>query len=365
MTATRPVLKAVIERDIDLLLAEELLAAHSFQELLLSFADVPEAFKDPEQLAFIIEHSYGHVDSTPVDRLRATGGLTTTSEIDLRVQVQQVTTGTRGLFLIENKLAEDYQPNQPERYAELVLQARASGEYAFAAAVLVAPAEYKARDPRTGLFDFKIPLEEVGAYYERRAKAAPDPEAARRFAAKRDIISQALRRARRETDTVASPAVTGWRRKYYNLASALNVPMVIRATGLDAATGRDHDFEFRDVLVRPHGLRPVKLVHRTKHCRVTLEYQSLGRTEELFESSAAVVRPLAGPQMTVARRNKSLGLSLHTPYTDPSRGFDAEAVRAAVAAAVVLRDWHEANVHHLVAHSSHLDSGANGSIVTG
>ncbi len=183
------VLPRLYERDIDVLLQEELIFCGALRRLIARELRLDNALEVGECRLSVVD-STGETD---VYAFFSAGP-------------------RRGVLLIENKIDAGFQPLQPERYRE---RARAlANEFGEDAVfcLLIAPASYlRARNAQTGIFDAAISYED--------AAAAIDEDSTPRSKHRAALIRSAVERAR--SSYVLSPvAEVGnlWAR-IYNIAS--------------------------------------------------------------------------------------------------------------------------------------------------
>ena len=124
---------SVCERDMDLMLLEELVASSDFRSWFLSQLGIDDD-------ATLVEASHS------VD--------TQNGESDLELTFQGFGGGVK--ILIEDKIDAPFQPNQAQRYLERAEGYRASGLYAEVVTVLVAPKVYFGNDAENLDFDAKV-----------------------------------------------------------------------------------------------------------------------------------------------------------------------------------------------------------------
>jgi hypothetical protein len=136
----------VCERDLDLLLLEELTSSVAFCRWFVSRAvSWPSQFRSLRSVRRSVTRSSGE------------------SDLELTVQLES---GTVARLLIENKIDAAFQPDQSDRYR---LRSRASigqGECAECATVLVAPARYFGADDELKGFDGRITYEDIRTWFE-------------------------------------------------------------------------------------------------------------------------------------------------------------------------------------------------------
>ncbi|MBM3331330.1 hypothetical protein FJY68_05680 [candidate division WOR-3 bacterium] len=151
-------LESVTERDVDLLLVEELKCSEGFREWFLSQLALALGRAPWQRLSsFRVRHSVSGVGKHA-------------GETD--VEVSFAAAGTRVLVLVENKLDAPFQPDQAQRY---VLRARELVEqhkYDEALPVLLAPSGYIGSTSTSEEFDAAISYEDVMKYLRGQASGS-------------------------------------------------------------------------------------------------------------------------------------------------------------------------------------------------
>jgi hypothetical protein len=144
---------AVLERDLDLLLLEEICVSSEFREWFASRAGLraPGPFAD----AF---HSMRDGDNRETDLLVVFGG------------ARQ----PRAALLVENKIAAAFQPDQARDYQARAQRLKRQEGYRVARTVLTAPRSYITEHTDSTHFDARIPYEDIHGWFMARPQ---DPRA--------------------------------------------------------------------------------------------------------------------------------------------------------------------------------------------
>lgn len=197
-----PVYPSVGERDVNLLLIEELAASITFQSRFFAAAGIKlrESADATGILAFTEVCLPGEC-SAEIDVVAVAKGTATAD-------------GKSAYVLIENKVDSDPRPLQPERYQG---QAKRLVAEAFADVVktlLVAPAGYFASHrSRAELYDTKLSYEQLQDWL--LTGPFPAPEHERRAKCKADLLAQGVNKQRRLMPHVISPTVSlSWKEVY-------------------------------------------------------------------------------------------------------------------------------------------------------
>jgi len=178
-----PVVLAVQERDIDLLILEELHATPAFAawwatQLGLSGATFDGAW-----------HSVSNADGE--------------TDVLLRVHVGQERIG----ILIENKIAAVEQHEQDVRYHRRGAQGMKDAWFDRYLTCMVAPQAYLNGVADDSRYDARIPYESIGAWF------AEQPGA--RAAWRRRVVDEAVKQGRRDYRKIVSESVTAFHRDYH------------------------------------------------------------------------------------------------------------------------------------------------------
>jgi hypothetical protein len=164
------------ERDIDVLVQEELLFSDRVRRLFCSALKLPSSM-EIGQCALSVSDATGETD----------------------IEVHFVANEKQGALLIENKIDAAFQPRQPERYREraLALSKKLQGEVY---CVLIAPANYNGGSEATSSFDAIISYEELAV--------AIDAEDTKRAEHRAKLVRHAIDLARKSYQLVPSEEVT-------------------------------------------------------------------------------------------------------------------------------------------------------------
>lgn len=189
-----PTLTHATERDIDLLLVEELYASPAFVEWIAKRARLGGSIKS----------------STVLHSKRRTRNR---REIDIFCEMR-MGDGSEAAMLIENKLDALEQHDQAESYRE-ELQVQAH-RYARQTMLIVCPQAYAAQHPAfVGKFDETVSYEELAAYFSAREKL--NDGQALRYRFRRELIEQAIHKSRRGYEPVPNPVIGDFNALYCGL----------------------------------------------------------------------------------------------------------------------------------------------------
>lgn len=309
-------LESVTERDIDLLLVEELRCSESFRRWFLAEAMGRGQWRKPSVLQ--VRHS-------------VSGDGKHAGETDIEVSL--TTNGVKVVLLIEDKIDAPFQRDQAERYrlraAELVEQ----GRCAQARTVLVAPARYIGFGP-TG-FDVDVSYEDVMSYFKRQAQGKS--ERALRSGHRADVLKQAIEQQRRGTPLKPHAALTMFWSDYYALARTKAPLLKMERPGKKPLNSTW--VSFNRSIPRVVGLPLCELWHKWPYGRVDLQFSGLSARSDAVTQ---IIDPLMGPGMIPRKAGKSLALSIAVPELDGTAEFppQREAALQGLSAALRLRKWY-------------------------
>lgn len=214
-----PTLSHATERDIDLLLVEELTASMDF----LGWITAKVGWNAPPKTWRVL-HSKRRTRNR--------------REIDIHVELLTSDKKPSSVLLIENKLGEDEQPEQGESYREEL--ARIAPDCAKSAMMIICPESYAASHAIfAAKFDAVVSYESVAAALRTRAGHA-DGETMRRLAFRADLLDQAIFKFRRGYTAVPnreigsstrnmSLSLRGSLRRYFRGPACSRMPLPMKA----------------------------------------------------------------------------------------------------------------------------------------
>jgi hypothetical protein len=280
---TTPILalEAVAERDIDLLLLEELTVSNNFARWFIS-----RTF--PSDTVLNEVSSARHSVSDP------------SGESDLELVFVDAR-GRRLGLLIEDKVSAPAQPDQADRYRQRASRGVEAGSWAEARTCIVAPKRYLELSEDAQRYDASISYEDVVSWFEQTA--TNDPRAKYRA----EIVTAALDQARRGYTKVRDEAVTAFWRKYWVDVDDLFPELEMQDPG-------DRSAQATWVVFRPKTLAPP----RTLNHKLTMGVVDLNTeypAARVPELGTAWTRFLA-PDMSVVATGKSLSVRVTITQLD-------------------------------------------------
>lgn len=327
-----PTLTHATERDIDLLLVEELFASPEFVRWMFEQAGLPNEIESARVL-----HSKRRTRSR--------------REIDIFVDVQAAS-GERAALLIENKLDATEQPDQAESYRE-ELDAIAD-QFARRAMVIVCPSQYAAQHSEfVAKFDAVIPYETLSGYFGSRKQHGVE---AVRMRFRRDLIDQAIGKARRGYAPVPNAVIGGFNAQYVALLAQLAPEILPGATMLKEANPDDSVsmiFDHKRSLgFLPEDIRPSRFAHELgrgstgRANYVAVVFPGWGAAinelrEEFEHDTVSIGARFSAKRPTKVRPNPGLVMYCATKPIDNQADFRDQmcAVARGIERAIKLRDW--------------------------
>ena len=170
-----PTLTHATERDIDLLLVEELYASRNFVNWVIQHVDITKPVLEWE-----VKHSKNRTRSR--------------REIDISLYIVHKDK-TRSVILIENKLDAEEQPNQAESYREELRIL--SSKFELTRMIIVCPQDYQDTHQNfTEKFDVCLTYQAIQDWFI-NAKKEAIAEMALRYKFRAELLSQAIYKHRR------------------------------------------------------------------------------------------------------------------------------------------------------------------------
>jgi hypothetical protein len=337
-----PTFRYASERDVDILIVEELIASRPLVEAVLSIAF--KEIKSSEILRWDVKHS--------------TSRLKSRREIDIRL-IAATAAGRRACVLIENKLDESEQPEQAESYRAESIELAANHSFDFVATCLVCPKGYAEKNVGFARkFDFLFTYEMLKSHLSARLTndLALDEELFARLAHRLSLLDQAIEKKRRGYTQVVLPEKASFNSKYVLLLSSiapLCIPgnQMLRSDGAPAESVSmlfDARNTFREV---PDFIRPRRFSHEfgrgMKHRAnyVSVTFSKWGKF--LKEYRNEFERDLAGTpykliaKVTSSRPNPGLVLFEATKPINCEASFEDQQddVTSGMLRAESLRGW--------------------------
>jgi hypothetical protein len=293
--------RGIFERDIDLLILEELVASAEFLRWFL-----------------------GKVGLGASGQLQAAARSVATSNGETDLELTVVDDGGVTRLLIENKVDAGLQPRQPERYAERAEAYLRSRECEKSLTVLIAPEEYA----RTIVgFGQTLTYESILQWFEGRGE-----DERTRF--KCLMLREAIERGSVGWTLVPDQQATDFWQRYWELAMSIAPELGMPRPGVKPATSSFIRF-------RPLSLPPrIELIHKVPYGNVDLQFAGMALRAEHFSQEFS--RELENG-MRIEQASKSLVVRIAVPRIELKGPFDSslESVRKGILAAKQLLSWHD------------------------
>lgn len=296
----------VCERDLDLLLMEELHAS-------------------PDFVTWFLSQGFGEL--APRGKLqwirRSATDTTGESDIEFALMDQQ---GSLTRVLVENKVSAGMQPRQAARYRERGDGYVLRGECSRYAILLVAPDAYFGGSEQLKGFSAKVTYEQLVEWFE------DDAQMGARRDYKITLLQSAIERATLGYQLVEDAAATAFWGFYWSLAFSHAPQLEMRQPEAKPSGSTFAHF-------RPTSLpRGIDIVHKWGHACVDLHVRGYG---DRLNEIRTIFGPVLMEGMTVVRANSSAAIRLIVPKLDPAADFDhqREKVAQGLSAARVLHDW--------------------------
>jgi hypothetical protein len=328
-----PTLTHATERDIDLLIVEELYASPPFVSWMCGKARLPTVVE-----ASSVLHSKRRTRNR--------------REIDIFVDVS-FPKGTKAALLIENKLDATEQPDQAESYREELFAL--ADRYADRAMLIVCPEQYRAAHREfAGKFDAVVTYEELAHYF--RGQSASGGSGGSRMRFRAELLEQAISKGRRGYVAVTNEEIGDFNAAYVALLAEiapeiLPGPSMLKAANPDESVSMifDHARSFANL---QREIRPTRFAHefgrgqahRANYVSVVFGGwgAALPAVKDRFAQDARELgASFAAKPPTKVRPNPGLVMTCPTPAIDNQGDFgqQRQAIVAGIQRAKILRSW--------------------------
>lgn len=329
-------LSHVTERDIDLIIVEELVSSIQFQDWFLSLvgSKFGTAWSSPRDLKIF--------HSLPRKCSESSGE----TDIHIQFKIEERGVVTEINLLIENKIDEDFQDRQAVRYrAEAERLSNLTGHNVIAKTILIAPKEYVINSKEANEFDCHVLYEELINFFSIQLSSSVNIENNRRNKFRLLMLEQSIEKYRRgyvqDTDKITS----SFYNKYYDISKKV-------AKDLNLAQQKTKSVDsswvyFNKSLKQSEKLCRTKLRHKMKHSRVDLEFAGWGL---FFDDLKVVLYEILDHGMQIRKASKSLAVTISVPSVNPLNPIDSqyEAITTCLLAALSLQKWYIFNYEKLI-----------------
>ena len=330
-----PTFTHATERDIDVLLVEELEASDDF-------------------LRWTAERAgwNGIIASSRV--LHSKRRTRNRREIDIHIEIKPANGNKPAVLLIENKLDASEQPDQAESYREEL--ERIQGDCSFAAMLLVCPAAYKELHHEFAeKFDAVICYEDVIHFLKSRIDSVSG-EAQKRLQFRCKLFEQALNKYRRGYTPVPNEVIGNFNERYVALLARMAPSIYPGATMLkpanpDESVSMIFD-QARSLAFLPDDIRPRRFAHefgknedhRANYVAVTFQGWGIAfneMKEQLYSDTKDYGFEFSAKKPNKNRPNPGLVMSLETCPVNNQADFDSQQpyVEMGIRSALRLQNW--------------------------
>jgi hypothetical protein len=293
-----PIIESIRERDIDLLILEELYSNTGFEKLFLNLLDKKD-FEFVLAHHSVVSFSLGETD----------------------VWIKFKNRNDKYLFvLLENKIDAEFQPNQYERYEQKAEQLRKEGHEVFT--VLTAPIEYLRK---TSKFIYRISYEDIMNWFSKNDA---------RSIYKRSVINLAI------TKPVGSEPDELVTKLWFEYYAYINEN--ISELRMDVPDGKPSNSSF--VYFKPKWL-PIrsKLVHKMNKGYLDLQLSGVAHQyEALVEKYTSKLHK----DMEIVVTGKSIAFRVEVPVIFFTESFESQInkMKEFSKAYFILKSWNNINM---------------------
>ncbi|WP_313607823.1 PD-(D/E)XK nuclease family protein [Rhizobium sp.] len=324
------ILTHATERDVDLLLIEELQCSMDFVRWLV-----------------------GRVSSDPFERSSVAHSkrrIHNRREIDITLTIDGPAGQT--VCLIENKLDTQEQPQQAESYREEAVALVAEGKAKAVHTILVCPRQYAAAAPVfAGKFDHVIAYEDVAGFFAIRASQISG-ELRARILHRQSLMDQATTKARRGYEAVGLVDIDRFLEKYVGLLGTEGISLEPGPSMLKSGRpGESRTMIFAPSTLPKWSFLPqTRLVHQLREANANINFYGWG--DHFSEVAGEFAADLRGTgYRLVPTVNKRVGghsglmVVANTPTVDSLASFESqrEAIKEGAMATEQLKDWFWSN----------------------
>lgn len=339
-----PTLSHATERDIDLILVEEIYCSLDFTTWISALAGISSPIASWE-----VKHSKRRTRSR--------------REIDIFIDISHSDT-SRSAILIENKLDAGEQPDQAESYREEL--AKLEGNYKNRSMLITCPEAYAQRHPCfTGKFDNVLSYETISRFF-REMISETGSELVLRYRFRADILDQAIHKHRRGYTPIPDKVVGDFNARYVKLLTDLAPEIIPGPSMRKPANPRESTSMIFDPAASfpnlPEVIRPRRFAHelgrgsvqRANYVAVTFAGWGAALPHvlpQLNADASSLGATFTAEKPTKNRPNPGLKMLLLTEPIDNQRDFDeqAEPLTAGIRSAQKLLHWLLS--HHEILHS--------------
>jgi hypothetical protein len=328
-----PVYPSIGERDVNLLLIEELATSTTFQSRFFTAAGIKvRASADAAGILAFTEVCLPGECSAEIDVIAAAMGASTAD-------------GKSAYILIEDKVDSDPRPLQPERYRAQAERLVAEGFADVVKTLLLAPAGYLgSHRSRADMYDSRLSYEEMQEWLLAGPFAVPELE--RRAKCKANVLAQGISKQKRLLPQIISPTVSLSWKEVYDVATTEFPDLCMSPPGEKGRSSWSIDLP---CITRHHPLKNARLEyvlkkgdHIPQPGTVTI---LLPKLAEFVSNARSSLGGLLSPGMNLRKAGGSLGITISVDYVEPGRPFGPQRMKLVKGfkRARFLRMWYENN----------------------
>jgi len=291
-------LTGVTERDVDLLLVEEVISSPGFVSWLLGQIGL-----DPSGTLSDIKHSVN----------------TTNGESDIELDIRYGANLVK--VLLEDKIDAPLQSCQAERYTDRAATYVKGKAYSMAVTLLVAPSDYAGGQDNLAGFDKRISYESVIEWFSN------NEELGNRRLYKRSLLTSAIERGGSPWQLVPNEKTTAFWRDYWTIAERFANDLRMPKPTKKPATSSF-------IFFKPPGLAlNVKLIHKVPYGKVDLQFAAMADHLDKLENDYGTKMD---PDMTIVKASRSGAIRINVPELNLQSRPSESDVRYGVDAALRL-----------------------------
>lgn len=278
-------IEVVYERDIDLLLLEEITVSKEFRDWFVKKAcgeDIKEFVGTWHSIPFL------------------------NTEMDLVIIfISQY--NKKYALLIEDKIGALAQKDQPQRYRHNSREGIIKKEWNISKTCIVAPKDYLETNKEAEKYQCQVSYEAICEWFLRN-KSERDKY-------KSKIITEAIEQNRRGYTKITDPKTSEFHMKFYKYVSK-NYPKLEMIEPLSRAS-KETWIYFSSKKLKPK----MDLVYKGRHGFVDLEFKNYGNKRDKLKPK---LNPFRKKNMTIEKTNKSASLRIKVPTIDPTLKFESQ-----------------------------------------
>jgi hypothetical protein len=319
------------ERDVDLLLVEEMKCSSAFVEWFSGLITDKISVTIPFETSSVL-HSKRRIHNR--------------RELDIALSI--IGGSRRTVLLVENKLDTSAQPLQAESYREEAALLVSQGEADAVFTVLVSPEAYAVRSALfAGQFDCLVSYEAVAEFLHERAQKE-NGELRYRLRHRHELLQQAITKARRGYQAVPMAPIEAFNAKYVALMAEAGIDLEPGPSMLkEGRPGESKTMIFApEALPKWAFLPQTRLVHQLREGNANINFYGWGGH---FSHLASLIAPalVRTSYRPVPTNNKRVGgkaglmIVADTPVVDNLLDFEdqREAILDGIRVTAELRSW--------------------------